>query len=81
MIPFFDYGVPIFGHVVGWRGFLIALLILAAMVFHTIPYWRVLNRAGFTGWWSLLRHVPVVGLVLLWVFAFVPWPALDERRR
>jgi hypothetical protein len=80
MIPFVDYDVVILGHDIGWRGALIALLVLIAMVIHTIPVWIILRRAGFGGWWSLFRYVPLLGLILLWVFAFVPWPALDEKR-
>ncbi len=72
--------VIVWGYVVTWRIAAIATLICAALVLHVIPVWIVLRRAGFGGWWSLLRYVPVVGLVLLWVFAFIPWPALGEKR-
>ena len=81
MIPFVDFDVSILGHDIGWRGALIGLLILVLTIFHTIPVWLIVRRAGFSGWWSLLRYVPVVGLVMLWVFAVIPWPALEERPR
>ena len=42
-------------------------------------YSRVLSRAGFSGWWALLALVPILNLVMLWVFAFIDWPM--ERNR
>jgi hypothetical protein len=62
-----------------WRVLGIAVAVLALFVFHIIPYWRVVRRAGFSGGWSLFHFVPLVGLVLLWVFAFIPWPAVEKR--
>ena len=34
----------------------------------------VVRKAGYSGWWVLLGFVPIVGLVMLWVFAFARWP-------
>ena len=34
----------------------------------------VVRKAGYSGWWVLLGFVPIVGLVMLWVFAFSRWP-------
>jgi hypothetical protein len=64
-----------------WRVIAIAVVVLALLVFHIIPYWRVVRRAGFSGAWSLFHFVPLVGLVLLWVFAFIPWPAVEDKTR
>ena len=40
---------------------------------------RILNKAGYSGWWSLLMVVPLVNIVMVWVFAFSDWPALKAR--
>ena len=37
------------------------------------------KKAGFSGWWVALSLVPVVGLVLLWVFAYSKWPSCPDR--
>ena len=37
----------------------------------------VVRKAGYSGWWVLLGFVPIVGLVMLWVFAFSRWPVDD----
>ena len=36
---------------------------------------RVLRRAGYSGWWVLITFVPLVNIVMIWVFAFSTWPA------
>lgn len=35
---------------------------------------RVLHKAGYSGWWVLLVFVPLVNLIMVWVFAFAEWP-------
>jgi len=56
----------------------IIVLIVFVVVF-VIPAWKILNRAGFSGWWGLLWLVPFLNIVFLWVFAFVPWPAVTTK--
>lgn len=43
-----------------------------------VPFARIFQRAGRTGWWALLMLIPLVNLVVLWVFAFAEWPTLDH---
>ena len=40
---------------------------------------RILNRAGYSRWWLLTLVVPLVNLIMLWVFAFASWPVLTSR--
>jgi hypothetical protein len=47
----------------------------------TIPVWRIVKRAGFPGFWSLLVVVPLVNLIALWIFSFSRWPAEGRARR
>jgi hypothetical protein len=44
------------------------------------PAWRICRRAGFPGWFGLAVVVPVLNVVLLYAFAFVPWPSLNSKR-
>ncbi|MDQ0394989.1 hypothetical protein [Labrys monachus] len=57
-------------------------LILLIYVGVAIVYWvslvRILNRAGYSGWWSLLTLVPLVNIYALWRFSRARWPALDR---
>ena len=50
---------------------LLLLLFAAAVV---VPVWRILERSGNSGWWSLFMVIPGVNLLLLWIIAFAPWP-------
>ena len=55
---------------------LIVIIVILCII--SIPVWlfsKILNKAGFSGWFSLLGIIPIVNLIALWVFAFIPWPA------
>ena len=41
---------------------------------------RILRKAGYSGWWSLLTLIPIVNVLMIWLFAFSDWPALRARR-
>jgi uncharacterized membrane protein YhaH (DUF805 family) len=61
-----------------WHVVLLALP-LAIIAFFFWMMVRILNKAGYSGWWSLLMLVPLVNIVMVWVFAFANWPALNAR--
>ena len=53
------------------------LLMILLLVATTWAAWRVARKAGFHPTWGLVVLVPVVNLIVLWVFAFmIEWPAL-----
>lgn len=56
---------------------LVMLVITLAIVLY--PFWRIVNRTGHSGWWSLLVFIPFVNLCSLWWFAFVLWPATENK--
>jgi uncharacterized membrane protein YhaH (DUF805 family) len=40
-----------------------------------VPTWRICARAGFSGAWSLLHLVPVIGaFIVMAILAFGDWP-------
>jgi hypothetical protein len=41
---------------------------------------RIVAKAGFSPWWALLVMVPLVNVIALWVFAFVPWPSFTKQQ-
>jgi peptidoglycan/LPS O-acetylase OafA/YrhL len=57
---------------------LVMLTMLAALA--VIPAWRILNRAGINGAWSLLLLIPFANFLLTWVFAFSRWPNDQDGR-
>jgi len=50
------------------------LIIFIYVAIIIVPCWRIVGKAGYPGAWSLLALVPLVNIVLLWVFAFIRWP-------
>ncbi len=50
--------------------FLIIIAIPTVLIFS-----RVVKKAGFSGWWSVVLIVPLLNLIMVWVFAFMEWPA------
>lgn len=43
-------------------------------------YGRIVAKAGLSPWWALFMFIPIVNLIMIWVFAFAKWPALEEPR-
>jgi hypothetical protein len=50
------------------------IIILFFLAIYLVPLWRIVGKAGFHGAFSLLALVPLVNIVMLWVFAFAKWP-------
>lgn len=55
------------------------LFVVVIFIAVLYPYFRIIRRAGYSGWWVLAMFVPIVNVVMLWVFAFAKWPALIGR--
>lgn len=64
---------------IGMPELIIIVFILAVVLVPLIFLARILNKAGFSGWFSLLSLVPLLNLIFLWVFAFIDWPNLDQK--
>ena len=50
---------------------LIVIIYIGVIV---VPCWRIISKAGYSGALSLLALIPLVNIILLWVFAFSTWP-------
>lgn len=56
-----------------------AVVILAIIAFTIWLYWRIFEKAGYSGALSLLNFVPGVGqLICLVILAFGRWPIEDQ---
>lgn len=51
----------------------IVFLVISLMVFGP-----VVKKAGYSKWWSLLMSIPILNLVMIWIFAFVDWPNMKK---
>lgn len=54
----------------------IVLIVLFGVFLPIWPAWRIANRAGYSGGWAILTIVPVINIVMIYVFAFSNWPAI-----
>jgi len=41
--------------------------------------YRILEKAGFDGRWTLVLLIPIVNIIMIWVFAFSPWPNIRKK--
>jgi hypothetical protein len=51
------------------------LILCMALCIWVIPAVKIVQKAGYSGWWV----VPLVNIIMLWVFAFADWPSLARR--
>ncbi|MCO7273733.1 DUF805 domain-containing protein [Cellulosimicrobium cellulans] len=64
----------------GWAfGTAALVLYVAVAVIFLIAYIRIIQKAGYSGWWILVGLVPILNVVMFLVFAFSRWPVLRER--
>ena len=66
MVSYYGYGP--FHWAIGLIGFLI----------FAVPAATILRKAGYSRWWVLISLVPLLNIIMFWVFAFARWP-LEER--
>lgn len=66
--------------VLAWlgSGIGITLAIVVWLIF-VIAYIRIIQKAGYSGWWILIGLVPVVNVVMFLVFAYSRWPIQREN--
>lgn len=58
--------------------FQLALIVFVALLW-LLPVSKILERAGFSGWYSLVTLIPIVNLIALWWFASAKWPGAKAR--
>jgi hypothetical protein len=54
------------------------LIVIVWIGVFIVPAWKIVAKAGYPGALSLLLIVPLLNIVLVWLFAFSNWPA--QRR-
>lgn len=61
---------------------LIFILVYLVFLVLMIAAWvKILTKAGYSGWWILIGVVPLVNVIMFFVFAFSEWPALQATTR
>ncbi len=74
---------PSLGADTEWTAWLaggVGLAVIAAFyLVILVAYIRIIQKAGYSGWWVLVGLVPVLNLVMFLVFAYSRWPVLREN--
>ncbi|WP_372748643.1 hypothetical protein [Litorivivens sp.] len=52
----------------------INLGILLTLLLIVVPFWKICEKAGYSGWLSLLLLIPLVNIGFLFFLAFSDWP-------
>lgn len=47
---------------------------LLSLVIVLVASWKILTKAGFSGYWCVVMAIPVVNLLGMLYFAFTEWP-------
>ena len=55
------------------------IIVLVVLAVYLVPAVRIVQKAGYSGWWCVLLIIPLVNIVFLWIFAFARWPSLRDR--
>jgi hypothetical protein len=58
----------------------LAIILLILLAPFVVAWVKILQKAGYSGWWVLIGLVPIVNLVMFLVFAFSRWPAVQRNR-
>jgi len=57
------------------------MYLILLIVFGLFVLWlgyKILLKAGLDGYWTFALLVPVLNIIMIWVFAFCHWPNLPE---
>ena len=63
-----------------WHLIAFVVLVLLAWAFVAV-FGRIVNRAGYSRWWLLTMVVPLLNVIMLWIFAFAVWPVAGPHGR
>lgn len=63
---------------VSFAQLLMLFVILSFVVFDTWLNIKILKKAGYSKWWAATILVPYVNIIMIWLFAFSKWPALQN---
>jgi hypothetical protein len=62
-------------------GPIMLVAILIGVLIYLVPIWQIVKKAGFSPALSLLMLIPMVNLVMLYVFAFSTWRVMPTSRQ
>jgi hypothetical protein len=70
----------VLGAVAGPATAVLVVIYLAIVIASIVGTVKIISKAGYSGWFVLLGLIPLVNLVMFFVFAFSEWPIQKELR-
>ncbi len=56
-------------------GFVFSIIVILIIIaLYGVPVVMIIRKAGYSGWWAILAFIPLVNIIMLWVFALSRWP-------
>ena len=52
----------------------LVFIVIGFLIF-ALPMMEIIHKAGYSRIWILVWFVPLLNIIMLWVFAFSRWPA------
>ena len=59
-------------------GLVLGAVYLVFAILLVLAWVRIVSQAGYSRWWVLLGFIPVVNLVMFFLFALREWPVRSE---
>ncbi len=66
--------------IASWQIIVIVLVFIVPYVLIIYGGWNGVRRAGYKGAWSLILLLPLLNIIMLYVFAFATWPVERQQR-
>lgn len=54
------------------------MLVVGIAALYIPACFLIARKAGYSGWLSLLMIIPVVNLLVIYIFAFADWPVVRQ---
>jgi hypothetical protein len=56
----------------------LVFIVIGFLIF-ALPVMEIVHKAGYSRIWILVWFVPLLNIIMLWVFAFSRWPARSKN--
>jgi hypothetical protein len=56
----------------------ITVIVILFLVLYAVPTSKILARAGYSKWWTVVFFIPLLNIIALWVLAYRRWPAMER---
>ncbi len=66
---------------IGSQEFILIITTIAFFIIPIIALWKIITKAGFSGWLVILAFIPLINIALFLFIAFAKWPIEKELEK